>query len=189
MRNDSTPPHDRHRAPQGDYNDEEWAALQAQIAQSPEEPHTAQALRRVDALLRSAPMLAPPAEFFEKVMHALATMPRAEWERRDLSVGVVLGLMLAAFLSVPLLAAVLFALVSTLADVGIFSTLLQTGVSVFSGVMRLLRDVAELMQTLVTASTWNAVLAALTLPAAALWGRVLWRMLGVPQWPTRGPRP
>ena len=185
MRNDTTPPHD-HRAPKGDFSEEELAASQAQQAE--DTAPRAQALQWVDALLRSAPVLAPSAEFAERVMHAIATMPRPDWKRRDLSVGVALGLMVAAFVSVPFLAGAFFALVRTLADADIFSTLLQTGVSVLTGTMGLLTEVAEQMQALVTASMWNTILVALVLPAAALWGRVLWRMLDAPQWPTRGPK-
>ncbi len=186
MHNNTTPPHDPNRTPETEFSEEELAALQAR--QAAEESPTAQALSWVDALLRNAPMLTPSAEFAERVMHAIATMPRPGWKRRELSVGVVLGLLVTALLSVPFLAGALFALVSALADAAIFSTLLQIGVSVVSGVSGLLGEVAAQMQTLVTASMWNTILIALVLPAAALWGRVLWRMWGVTQWPTRGPK-
>ncbi len=185
MHNDTTPPHHQRRASNRDWDAEELAAFQNQqdAAESSRAAHT---LQWVDTLLRNAPMLAPSAEFAERVMHAIATMPRPDWKRRDLSVGVVLGLMAAAFLSVPFLAGALFTLVRTLADADVLNALLQTGVGVLSGAMSLLSEVAEQMQNLVTASMWNAVLVALALPAAALWGRVLWRMLDAPQWPTRG---
>ncbi len=185
MHNDTTPPHKPQRPAETGPNEEELAAFHAPHAQ---EAAARPAWQRVEALLRSAPMVAPSAEFAERVMHAIATLPRPSWKSRELSVGVALGLLVAALLSVPFLAGTLFALVSALADVAVFNTLVEVGVNVVSTLSGLLNALAAQMQALVTASVWNALLVASALPAAALWGRVLWRMWGVPPWPARGPK-
>lgn len=177
MAND-TYQHKMNSALDHELTEEELAELHAQLTAKHDTAAEWEQLRKTDELLRTTPMVAPSAAFAKRVMEALATLPLPGFARRDLSVGLALGLMAAAILAIPALIVVFLVVLGLVTDPGTFSTLLQTSIDVMTYGVGLVADIADQVRQWVTGSPALAILLVLVIPLSALWGWVLWIILG-----------
>ncbi|NLX08670.1 MAG: hypothetical protein GXY36_03360 [Chloroflexi bacterium] len=159
-------------------SEEELHALQEQVEESPAAADNWKRLRQVDALLRSLPLAVPADSLAGKVMAAIAAQQIAELARRRHGLGLALGLVAAALLTVPLLSALVLLLVSTITNPGTIAAILQGAAAVTSYVVDLVADLGRQLRSL--ASDTPALLALLTavIPMSMLWGWLVWYLLG-----------
>lgn len=176
------------RALDHELSEEEQALLAAQTVAEPELAARLELLRKTDEVLRTTPMVAPSPQFVRRVMEAIATLPLPGLARRELSVGLVLGLLAAALLTIPMLALLFFLLLSVLTTPGAFNTLLQAGIDVFTYSLGLAADIAEQLRDWLRSSPGLAVLMVLVVPLAGLWAWLMWHLLSgrrMPVWRSR----
>lgn len=155
-------------------SEEELAALTAQLEDEPEAAEQFDLLRKTDKFLRETPQVASPPHFARRVMEALAALPLPGVAKHELSVGLALGLALAALLAIPVLAMLLFLIVSLLTDPTTLTTLWQAGIDIFSFVTGLATDIADRLRELVRETPILAVALVLVVPLAGVWGWFMW---------------
>lgn len=158
-------------------SEEELAELQSRLEGTPEDSEEWEQLRKTDELLRTTPMVGPSAVFRKRVMDAIAAMPLPEFVKRDLNMGLALGLLAAAILAIPAMALVLFLVLSLITNPATFSTLLQASIDVMSYGVGLAVDIADEVRDWVAETPALAVLLVLTIPLSAIWGWILWRLV------------
>ncbi|MCD4686011.1 MAG: hypothetical protein K8S97_08745 [Anaerolineae bacterium] len=158
-------------------SEEELAALAAQLEDEPDAAEQFDALRKTDTFLRETPQVASPPHLARRVMDALAALPLPGLAKRELGVGLALGLAAAAFLAIPVLAMLLFLIVSLLTDPTTLTTLLQAGIDILSFSVGLVADVADRLRELVRETPVLAVGLVLVVPLAGVWGWFMWVLM------------
>jgi hypothetical protein len=170
-------------------SEQELAALSAQLEESEEASNTWAHLRQTDELLRTTPLVAPAPGFASRVMAAIAAMPLPGFMHREPGVGIALGLLVAALMTVPVFAVLFFVLLTVLTDPGTLHTLLQTVLGATSYLIGLVGDLAEEVETMVRDTPVMAALLTTMIPVTLLWGWLIWSLLGGPRFLSKRPRP
>jgi hypothetical protein len=163
--------------------EQEWEALNNDLADSPEVAAYWERLRRVDRLLHETPLAAPSAGFTSRVMAAIAAIHLPD--HRRLSVGIGLGLGVAAILIIPLLSAGLLLLLSVITDPGTYTKLLQAITGGVSYLVDLGANLGSELETLVTDTPMIPALLSTAIPISMVWGWLVWYLSGHPKLPTR----
>jgi anti-sigma factor RsiW len=114
-----------HRALDQEITAEEQAELEAHLTESQEDSVHWERLRQVDDTLHKTPKVAPSPNFTGRVMAAVAALHAGEFVPQRIGLGIALGLMIAAFLTLPALAVALVVLVGLLTDPGAINALFQ----------------------------------------------------------------
>jgi len=156
----------------------ELAALQNEVRQTQEIAADWDRLRRTDELLRTTPMIHPAAGFADRVMAVLSALPMPGFARRTPSVGIALGLALAALLAIPVLSVGLWLLLSLLTDPGALTDFLQAILDAAGTVLGLGGEVLDAIRGAAGETTLVAALLAALAPILALWVGVLWTVAG-----------
>jgi anti-sigma factor RsiW len=177
MHEDYSVQHRMNNALDEELSEEELAALAAELEDAPEAAEQFESLRKTDKFLRETPMVAPSSHFAKRVMDALATLPLPGFAKHELSVGLALGLAAAAFLAIPVLAMLLFLIVSLLTDPTTLSTLLQASIDILTFSVGLAADVADRLRELVRATPILAVGLVLVVPLAGVWSWFMWVLM------------
>ncbi len=158
--------------------EEQMAALHARLSESEQSDEQAQSAEQVERLLRQTPLVAPLPGFAERVMAAIAALPLPAYVRRDLSVGLALGLLAVMMLTVPLLAVLFVLLVTSATSPAAWGNMLRGAMDAASAVGGLLLDAGDEVQALVSGTPVVPALLAITIPLVAVWGWALWQFWG-----------
>ena len=170
---------DMQRALDHELAEEELTALNARLEESEEAAETWQRLRKTDHLFRTTPPIAPAPGFAKRVMAAVAAMDLPDFARRPLSVGVALGLAMAAIMTLPVLSLLLILLLKVITDPGNLNALLQTVADLVSYLVGYAADLLNEIRTLVTDTPlFVVVLLGMMIPLTALWGWLGWHLFG-----------
>lgn len=170
--------HSMNRALDGELSEQELLALSEQATRSSDTSAHWEALQKTDRLLHTTPMVGPAPGFVSRVMAAVAAMPIPQFAQRHLGLGIALGLVAAAVMTIPVLSLVLLLVISALTDPGTFNTWLQTLINAATYVIELMAGIAWELESL-TASTPALVgLVGLLVTVASLWAGLIWRLLG-----------
>lgn len=173
------------RALDHDLSEQELEALNSHLHGSAEDAAHWERLRQTDELLRITPMVAPAAGFTNRVMAAIAAMPMPQFAKQHLSVGIALGLAMAALLTVPILSIVFWILVSVLTDPGTLNEWLQTLINAAGYVINLLSDLAGEVRGAARQTPMLLALLTTMIPLTVLWGWLIWYLLGGPRFLAR----
>jgi len=166
------------RALDGELTGEELALFQSRLDESDQRAAGWERLRQTDELLRKTPLVAPSCGFADRVMAAILAMGVPEFARRHTSVGLALGLVAAALLTVPVLWVMLFVIVSVLTDPGALRAVLETILRTAGAVAGLLVDLADRVRAF---AGETALLGAVFAGVAAVtiaWLGLIWRLMG-----------
>jgi hypothetical protein len=169
-------------------SEQEWEALNAHLEQSEEASNIWEHLRQTDELLHTTPLIAPSPGFANRVMAAIAAMPLPGFMRREPGIGIALGLLVAALVTVPVFSISFFVLLTVLTDPGTLHTLLQTVLGAASYVIGLMADLAGEIEHMVKDTPVLAALLTTMIPVTLLWGWLIWSLLGGPRFMNRRPR-
>ena len=164
-----------------DLNEEELAILQEEISEKPEVSKQWEKLRQTDLLLRSTPMVRPSPDFGARVMAAISALGVPDAVRRYFSVGVALGLAVAAVLTVPLLSALLIFTVRTLVEPAAIAAILGSLTGIVSTVMGLVNSTGQALNDFVTETPVVPALLTTAIPLGMLCAWLIWYLLGWPQ--------
>jgi hypothetical protein len=178
MKNSSKFEHDMNSALDQELSAAEWNALQARLVESTEDAERWEHMQQVDDVFHSTPMVAPSPGFAGRVMAAIAALHLSGFANRELGVGVALGLMTAAFLTIPLFSVLLFLLWGVITDPGALNALLQAATSATSTVVGLATDLGSEIRTGVRGSPIVLALLTTIIPVTMLWAWVVWYLLG-----------
>lgn len=163
--------------------EQEWEALNNDLADSPEIAAYWERLSTVDHILHEAPLVGPSAGFASRVMAAIASIHLPD--HRRLSVGFGIGLGVAALLVIPVLSAGLLLLLSVVTDPGTYTRLLQVVTSGVSYLIDLGADLSSELETLVTETPMIPALLSTAIPVSMVWGWLVWYLSGRPKLPAR----
>jgi hypothetical protein len=169
-------------------SEEELTALNTQLEESEEASTAWEQLRRTDELLRTTPLVAPSSGFANRVMAAIAAMPLPGFMHREPGVGIALGLLVTALLTVPIFAVLFFGLLAVLTNPGALYTLMHTVLSATSYLVGLVGDLAEEIENMVRNTPVMAALLTTMIPVTLLWGWLIWSLLGGPRFLSKRPR-
>jgi hypothetical protein len=167
--------------------EEEWEALQHQIAESEEAATAWENMRKTDELLRTTPMVAPLPGFTSRVMSAIAAMPLPGFAQHP-GIGFALGLLVAALIAAPIFAVLFFVLLSVLTNPGVLLDMLRTILNSVSYLIGLVGDLAGEVERMAEDTPVLAALLTTMIPVTALWAWLIWSLLGGPRFLTRRPR-
>ena len=162
-------------------SEQEWAALNAQLEESPRAAAQVDLLRKTDELLRTTPAIAPAPGFARRVMAAIAAMPLPEFAQRHLGVGIALGLVIAALFTIPIFSVVFLLVWSVLANPGALNSLLQAIINAASYLIGLVADIAGEIETAAEDTPMLVALLTTMVPVTILWGWLIWNLLGGPR--------
>ncbi|MBN1201797.1 MAG: sigma-E factor negative regulatory protein [Anaerolineae bacterium] len=163
----------------------ELDALNTQLEASPEATEYWRRLRRIDQLLRNAPLIRPLPGFSDRVMVAIASMPLSAFANKQFGLGAALGLVAAAVLTVPLLSVAAILLVNAIIDPGTMNGLLQVVTAGTSYVIDVVSDLGSGLHTLVTETPMVPALISTVIPVSMLWVWMIWYFSGSPRLFTR----
>ena len=166
------------RALDGELSGEELALLQSRLDEGEQRAANWERMRQTDELLRKTPSVAPARGFADRVMAAIVAMGVPEFARRHTSVGVALGLVAAALLTVPVLWAMLFVIVSVLTDPGALGAVLQTILEAAGAVADLLADLVDQAQAFTGETALIGTVFAGVAAVTIVWLGLLWRLMG-----------
>lgn len=173
--------HSMNKALDHELPEQELEALQAHISASEETANAWEHLQKTDRLLHETPLSAPSPGFTSRVMAAIAAMPIPEFMSRPLSLGLVLGLVAAAFLSLPLLSVLLILLVTTLTDPGAMNTVFQAVIDGAGYLIGLEADLGRELHDIVSNTPLVLLLIGAVIPVTLVWGWLIRRFLGGPR--------
>ncbi|WP_119072434.1 hypothetical protein [Aggregatilinea lenta] len=160
--------------------EEEVERLREQLAASSGNSEQWQRMQQVDQLMRTTPLVRPSQGFAARVMAAIERLRLDELADRQISVGVALGLMAAALLTIPFLSVVLIMLVSTLSSPATVTALFQGVTSGTSYAIDLVADLLKVMRDLVTDTPMVPALLTTMIPLGMVWAWLLWYLSGRP---------
>jgi len=147
----------------------ELAELQARQTEIEEAAPTPQ-VRKVEKFLRETPQVTPLSGFSSRVMAAIAAMGLPDFSKRQMGLGLALGLLAVAFLTIPVLSILLIVLISVISNPGSIHSLFQWVTEGASYVLAMAGDLGDSLQDLVRRTPLVAVLLSASLPVAILWG-------------------
>lgn len=166
---------DMNEALDGQLSEAEWEALKANLEQEPEVSGYWERLRRVDRVLRSAVLVGPSAGFSGRVMAAIAAINLTQ---RRYGVGIVLGLMAAALITVPLFSLSLVVMFNTITNPTVLNTMLQAVASASSYLVDLAVDVSSGLRSLVKDTPMLPALVSTAIPLSMVWVWLVWYLSG-----------
>lgn len=132
-------------------------------------------------------MVAPLPGFTGRVMAAIAAMPLPGFAQHP-GIGLALGLLVAAFIVVPIFAALFFLLLSVLTNPGVLLDVLRTILNAVGYMIGLVGNLAGEIKDVVEETPVVAALLTTMIPVTVLWGWLIWSLLGGPRFLTRRPR-
>jgi hypothetical protein len=169
-------------------SEQEWEALKAQLEESAEASTAWAHLHQTDELLRTTPVAAPSPGFADRVMAAIAAMPLPGFVHWQPGIGIALGLLVVALVTVPIFSVLFFVLLTVLTDPGALHSVLQTVLSAASYVIGLMADLVGEVENLVRDTPVLAALLTTMIPVTLLWGWLFWSLLGGPRFMSKRPR-
>lgn len=161
--------HSTNNAHDQELSEAEFAELQARQTEIEEVAPPPQ-VRKVEKFLRETPPVAPVSGFSSRVMAAIAAMGLPDFSKRPMGLGLALGLLAVAFLTIPILSILLIVLVSVISNPGTIHSLFQWITEGASYVLAMAGDLGNSLQDLVSESPLVAVLLSASVPVAILWG-------------------
>ncbi|HML20854.1 MAG TPA: hypothetical protein PKD09_04350 [Aggregatilinea sp.] len=159
-------------------SESEFESLQEQLATSRDNSEQWQRMQQVDQLLRTTPLVGPSSGFAARVIAAIERLRLDELADRQISVGVALGLMAAALLTIPFLSVALIVLVSTLSSPSTVTALFQGVTSGTSYAIDLVVDLIRVMRDLATDTPMVPALLTTMIPLGMVWAWLLWYLSG-----------
>jgi hypothetical protein len=166
--------HEMNSALDRELSEQEWAALNAHLEDSPETASYWEQLRHTDHLLRTTPLAAPSPGFTSRVMAAVAAMHLGEIAKHRLGVGVALGLIVAALFTVPVLSILTILLFSTLTDPGTLNALFQNVAGGVGYGLGIAFDLGDGLERLATETPVVPALLTTVIPLSMLWVWLVW---------------
>jgi len=161
----------------GELAAEELALLRARLDGSERGTADWERLHKTDEMLRATPLLAPSRGFAERVMAAILALGVPEFARRHMGLGLPLGLVVAALLTVPVLWAVLFVAVSVVTDPGALSAVLQTILAAAGAVASLLTDLVDQVRAFAGETALIGAVFAGVAAVTVAWLWLIWRVV------------
>ena len=150
--------------------EDEVSRLQARLEQLDAEGEQWERLRKTDELLQTTPMVSPPRGFADRVMAAILAMASPDFMRRELSVGIALGLVAAAVLFIPVLFIALVAVFSVLTSPSAWHTVLGTIIEAGNVVAELILNLGREIKGVAGDGTVMPVLLTGVILSVACWG-------------------
>ncbi len=147
----------------------ELAELQARQTEIEEAAPPPQ-VRKVEKFLRETPQIAPASGFSSRVMAAIAAVGLPDLRKRQMGLGLALGLLAVAFLTLPVLSILLIVLVSVISNPGTLHSLFQWITEGASYVLAMAGDLGNSLEHLVRKTPLVAVLLSTSIPVAIFWG-------------------
>jgi len=169
-------------------SEQEWHALHQRLDESGEAAAAWERLRQTDELLRTTPLVAPSPGFTSRVMAALAAMPLPGFAHRQPGIGIALGLLIAALITVPIFAGLFFVLLTVITDPGSIRSILQAVLNAVGYLMSLVSDLAGEIRHMAEDTPVLAALVTAIIPLTLLWGWLIWSLLGGSRFLTRRSR-
>jgi hypothetical protein len=159
-------------------SDEDMATLHARIAESEETGEQWDQLRRTDELLHTTPMEKAPAGFADRVMAMIATMPLPGFARKNPSVGIALGLLVAGLFTIPVFSVVLIIILSLITNPGAIQAFAMALFHAAGYIISLIADIVGQAESRATGAPVLIALVTTMIPVTMLWGWVLWNLMG-----------
>lgn len=169
MVNDPKFQHSTNNSYDQELSEAELVELQARQTELEEAPAPPQ-VRKVEKFLRETPPVAPLPGFSSKVMSAIAAIGLPDFSKRQMGLGLALGLLVVAFLTIPVLSILLIVLVSVISNPGTIHSLFEWITEGTSYVLAAAGDLGNSLQDLIQESPLVAVLLGASVPVAILWG-------------------
>ncbi|MBN1681917.1 MAG: hypothetical protein JW966_16690 [Anaerolineae bacterium] len=158
-------------------SESELESLNAHLSESEDDARHFERMRKTDQLLHETPMINAPSGFAQRVMQAIAVMNLADFANQRLSVGVALGLVAAALLTIPILSMLLIALVTIFTDPGTLQVILQAAINASTSAIGLIADLADGVQNMISDMPMIPALLTTVIPLSMLWGWLIWYLL------------
>ena len=171
-----------------DLSEREWEALHSRLAESDEESELWDRLRNTDQLLRVTPMVSPLPGFASRVMAAIAAMSLPGFAKRQPGVGIALGLVVAALMTIPVLSALLIVFLSVITDPSALQSVLGGAISAVGYLIELGADVIAQIDAAVADTIILPALLTTIIPLTILWGWLIWHFAGKPRARSRRPK-
>lgn len=159
-------------------SDEEMATLHARIAASDETAEQWDHLRQTDELLRTTPMVEAPVGFADRVMAMIATMPLPGFAKKNPSVGIALGLLVAGLFTIPVFSVALLIILSVITNPGAILTFATALFHAAGYIISLITDIIGQIESRATGTPVLIALVTTMIPVTLLWGWVLWNLVG-----------
>jgi hypothetical protein len=169
-------------------SERELEALHNHLEASEEAATAWDRLQQTDELLRTTPLAAPSPGFARRVMAAIAAMPLPGFVHRQPGIGIALGLLVAALITVPVFSVLFFVLLTVITDPGTLQTILQTVLNAASYVISLMANLAGEIENIVRDTPVLAALLTTMIPVTLLWGWLIWLLLGGRRFLSKRPR-
>jgi len=166
------------RALERDLTEPEWEALQTHFGESPQSADYWERLQQVDWLLDTTPLVVPSPGFASRVMAAIAAMPLPAFANRKIGLGLALGLLAVAFLTVPVLSGALLVLLSAITNPGTINTILQGATSGISYLADLIRNLVQELRTVAVDTPMIPALLMTAIPLSMVWVWLVWHLSG-----------
>ncbi|HEX3052608.1 MAG TPA: sigma-E factor negative regulatory protein [Aggregatilineaceae bacterium] len=154
----------------------ELDALHTQISESPDTAQQWERLQQVDQVIRETPLVAPLPGFTERVMAAIAAMPLPGFAKGHMGLGLALGLLAAALLTLPLLSVVLILLLSVATNPSALNSFFQSLTDSSGTVAALAGNAGDELAQLVTKTPVLLALLTVVIPLTALWVWWVWHL-------------
>jgi TM2 domain-containing membrane protein YozV len=114
-------------------------------------------------------------------MAAIASMELPEFVNKRVSMGIALGLLIVAFLTIPVLSALFIGLISAITDAGSVNSFFRWMVEAAGYVFGLGKDITHELRSLASDSPAIPALLSTLIPMVMLWAWLLWYLLGGPK--------
>ena len=170
--------HAMNRALDSELSEEEQAAFQAELEESPADAVRWNKLHRTDDLLRTTPLIAPASDFSRRVMAAVAAMPVPQFIRRNPGLGIALGLAVAALFTIPVFSVLLFLMFSVFTDPGALNGLFQTLINTAGYVIDLTGNILDEIQSFANGTSALPLVLTAMVPVTIVWGWLIWVLVG-----------
>ncbi len=148
-------------------------ALDEHLDHSPDDALLWHKMQRVDRTLRGAAQVAAPAGFSARLMAALAAGRGPQTDPR-LGIGIAVGLMLAAFVTIPVLGGLLLLALSLILNTTAIQTALAGLSRLGSALSAVLATFVTQMGTLVATNPLMPILSMAALGTLAMFWRMTW---------------
>ncbi len=159
-------------------SDEEMAALHTRIAESDDLAERWEQLRRTDELLHKTPMVDAPNGFADRVMAAIAALPLPGFARKNPSIGIALGLLMAGLLTIPVFSVLLVIILSVITNPGAIQSFAMTLFDAAGYIISLIGDIIGQVEARATGTPVLIALVTTMVPVTLLWGWLLWNLIG-----------
>jgi hypothetical protein len=172
---------DMNHALDNQLSEAEFEALQVQMAEAPETAEQWDKMQQVDRLLTATPKVAPLPGFANRVMAAIASMELPEFMNKRVGLGMAFGLLIVAFITIPVLSALLIGLVSMVTNAGAVHSFFTWVVEAAGYIIGIGKDITHELRALASDSPALPALITTLIPMIMLWAWLLWYLLGGPK--------